>query len=119
MKKAYDRELVQRLLPLLRSIGVEIAERMHEERVLQGRIAVYERRGEYCAELFNLRAALAVHRRELRLARKELETLGCVLDRNHPGRILIPGADGDVENGFTWAASDPTLRRAATGVAIA
>lgn len=118
MMKAYDRNHAQRLLPLLRSIGNELAERLHEVRILQGRIAVHERRGGDVHELLDLKATLATQRRELRLTAKELERLGCTLDESHPGRILIPGADGDVAHGFAWDASDPTLRRVSTGTAI-
>ena len=118
MNKAYDRSNAQRLLPLLQSIGQEIAERTHEVRILQGRIALHERRGGDVDELLDLKASLASHRRELRYAHAELEKLGCSLDENHPLRILIPGADGQVEHGFAWEANDATLRRVSTGTAI-
>ena len=118
MNKAYDRSHAQRLLPLLQSIGQEITERTHEVRILQGRIALHERRGGDLENLLDLKATLSSHRRELRYAQKELERLGCSLDQNHPLRILIPGADGQVEHGFAWEANDPTLRRVSTGTAI-
>ena len=118
MKKAYDRQLAQQLLPLLESIGQEIAERLHEVRILQGRIAVQEYHGGEVTELLDLKATLANHKREVRLASKELERLGCTLDDDCPGRILIPGADGEVAHGFTWEASDPSLRRVSTGTVV-
>lgn len=118
MKKAYDKTDVQRLLPLLRSIGLELTERLHEARILQGRVAAHERSGGEVSDLLELRGALAEHRREIRLAEKELERLGCTLDDAHPGRILIPGADGDVAQGYAWTADDPMLRRVSTGTAV-
>lgn len=117
MSQAYDHQTAQRLLPLVTSIGIELSERLHEVRILQGSINLRERNGDIDDELLDLRAQLANHRREIRYAGKELERLGCAIDQNQPGRILIPGADGEVAHGYTWAASDPTLRRVQTGTA--
>jgi hypothetical protein len=118
MKKAFDRQLAQLLLPLLRSIGHELSERLHEARLLQGRIALAENRSDDLEELSNLHATLSTHRREVRMMAKELERLGCTLDDSCPGRILIPGADGDVAHGYALDVSDPTLRRVSTGTAV-
>lgn len=118
MKKAYDRQLAQQLLPLLQSIGQEVTERLHEIRVLRGRISAHEQADGDIEQLLGLKATLANHKREVRLAGKELERLGCTLDEDCPGRILIPGADGEVAHGFTWEASNPSLRRNSTGAVI-
>ena len=118
MKKAFDRQLAQQVLPLLRSIGLELSERLHEIRLLQGRIALTESHDDGLEELPHLLATLANHRREVRMAAKELERLGCTLDEDCPGRILIPGADGNMAHGFALDASDATLRRVSTGTAV-
>jgi uncharacterized coiled-coil protein SlyX len=118
MKNTYDSNRAQELVPLLRSISLEISERLHEIRVLQGRISATERQAGQDDQVLDLKAALATHRREVRLAQRELEHLGCVLDEDRPFRILIPGIDGDVSHGFAWDANDPHLRRVSTGTAV-
>ncbi len=118
MKKAYDRTHAQQLVPLLRSIGIELTERLHEIRVLQGRLAAQERLDAPAEAVADLNAALSNHYRELRLAQRELQRLGCTLDDNHPLRILIPGADGEVAHGFALDADNTTLRRVSTGTAL-
>jgi len=118
MKKAYDRIRAKQLVPLLQSVSRELAERLHEIRIIQGRLAVLERTGEGSAELLDLKASLSTHLREVRTIARELKRLGCVLDGNRPGRILIPGIDGDVAHGFAWDLTDPLLRRVSTGAAL-
>ena len=118
MKQSYDRNRAQRLVPLLRSISLELSDRLHEIRILQGRIAALERRGGSVDELLDMKATRATHRRELRYAQHELERLGCVQDESHPFRILIPGADGEVAHGFALDANDACLRRVSTGTAV-
>ena len=53
-------------------------------------------------ELTDLRAMLATHRREIRLALGELDRLGCAVDEERPSRVLIPGLDGTLEGGYAW-----------------
>ena len=125
MKKAYDRTTARQLVPLLESITKEIVDRLHEVRIFQGRVALLEqqdrpsgRDGTKGGEYLELRAALSNHRRQIRLAMKELEQLGCVVDEHNPLRIFIPGSDGNIDHGFQWDPSDPTLRRATTGTAV-
>ncbi len=118
MQRAYDQSQAQELVPLLESITREMAERAHEVCILMGRIAKIE--GEPLSEEFmNLKAMLAVHRRELRLAGKELDRLGCVLDEARPGKIRIPGRDGELAHGFTFDPRSCSLRRVALDVKVA
>ena len=125
MKKAYDRTTARQLVPLLKSITREVVERLHEVRIFQGRLTLLAQEtldsgaevtssGEY----IELRAALSNHRRQIRLAMKELDRLGCVVDEHNPLLIFIPGSDGNIDHGFQWDPSDPTLRRATTGTAV-
>ena len=125
MKKAYDRTTARQLVSLLKSITREVVERLHEVRIFQGRLALLAQEtldsgaavtssGEY----IELRAALSNHRRQIRLAMKELERLGCVVDEHNPLLIFIPGSDGNIDHGFQWDPSDPTLRRSTTGTAV-
>lgn len=125
MKKAYDRTTARQLVPLLESITREVVDRLHEVRIFQGKLALLEQRSldgnggsEKSGECIELRAALSNHRREIRLAMKELERLGCVVDEHNPLLIFIPGSDGNIDHGFQWDPADPTLRRAATGTAV-
>lgn len=108
-RHSYDPERASSLLPLLRSITAEIRERSDAidafERELQDLGAPrrgQERRGD-------IEAGLSVQRRELRVARRELERLGCELDQDHPLRVLIPGADGELDHGFAWSPIDEKL----------
>ncbi len=120
MKKAYDRTTARQLVPLLESITKEVLERLHEVRIFQGRLALLEQDnpgGEKGVDYLEVRAALSNHRREIRLAMKELERLGCVVDEHNPLLIFIPGSDGNIDHGFQWDPSDPTLRRSTTGTA--
>ena len=125
MKKAYDRTTARQLVPLLKSITREVVERLHEVRIFQGRLALLEQgksdgrqSDAMSAEYLDLRAALSNHRREIRLAMKELERLGCVVDEHNPLLIFIPGTDGNIDHGFQWDPADPRLRRATTGTAV-
>jgi hypothetical protein len=109
-RHSYDPERASALLPLLRSITAEIQERSDAieafERELQdlgtGRHG-RERRGD-------IEAGLSIQRRELRVARRELERLGCALDPDHALRVLIPGVDGDLDHGFAWSPLDGKLQ---------
>lgn len=113
-RHTYDLVSVQRLLPLLRSIGAELQERSDaienlDQRVLELRGRNTQRRKKSDA-LLNAEADLANHRRELRHTQGELTKLGCVQDQDHPMRILIPGHDGAIEHGFTWDGVADTLK---------
>ena len=106
-RRSYDPERASALLPLLRSITAEIRERSEAAESIARAIVdlgtsrrARERRGE-------LEADLSVQRRELRVARRELERLGCTLDQDHPLRVLIPGEDRG--RGFTWDPKDERL----------
>lgn len=125
MKKTYDKTTARQLVPLLESITKEVVDRLHEVRIFQGRLALLEQEnhrggkdGTKAGEYLELRAALSNHRRQIRLAMKELERLGCVVDEHNPLLIFIPGTDGNFDHGFQWDPSDPTLRRATTGTAV-
>lgn len=106
MKRAYDRIRADRLVPLLRSIQQEIRERLERIRILSHRVSQLEASAPKSAELALLVADLAVQRRELRCAQKELRALGCALDPEHPTRVRIPGESGDLETGYAWDLGD-------------
>ena len=113
MKNAYDRTRAKQLVPLLKAIGREIADRLDAIHILEQRIASMKATVGR-EDMLNLKAELADNRRELRLARAELGTFGCVSDETQPQRVLIPGIDGKLENGFHWSFSEPTIRRIRT-----
>lgn len=108
MKKAYDYSAAEQLIPLLRNIQKEIRERSDSIRrvyVLIKGLGVNQRRKETA-----LRAEVSNHKREIRLARKELTRLGCLLDEASPHRVLIPGLDGTLDCGFAWEFGDTTVQ---------
>lgn len=110
MKKAYDRHGASRLVPMLESITREIAERLEAVRDLESRVETLSKR-EHANEIRNVQAEIATHRREIRLAAKECEQLGCVFDEAAPTRILIPGTDGRFERGFHWEIGGDGIQR--------
>ena len=104
----YDRLHALRLVPLLRSIMSEVCERSTAIAQLETHLEKLSRPRKKGPEFYDLRARLATHRRELRLTRKELSHLGCVLDGNHPMRVRIPGNSGELSHGYTWVADEET-----------
>ena len=98
----YDRQRAGSLVPLLRSITTEMLERARRIEELEARIGRSSARAD-------IEAQLAGQRREARLARRELERLGCVLDADHPLRVLIPGTDGELGHGYAWSPLDETI----------
>jgi len=90
--KSFARSEAERLLPLVRSIGREIEERNRALAALERRMATLSiDQLEQREELARLEGQLSTQRRELRRAEKELATLGCSLDVDHPLRVLFPG----------------------------
>ncbi len=106
-RHSYDPERASALLPLLRSITAEIRERSEAAEALGREIADLGTSRKARSRRGDLEADLSVQRRELRVARRELERLGCTLDQDHPLRVLIPGEDGN--HGFAWNPRDERL----------
>lgn len=109
-RKTYDAARAAALIPLLRSITNEIQER---EQAIDRRTAhaqALELRHGTAKVLADVEAELAVHKREHRLALRELERLGCALDQDHPLRVLIPGLDPDARRDFTWSPEDVSIQ---------
>jgi hypothetical protein len=109
MMRSYDRNAARDLVPLLESITRELTERRHEARVTETAIRRLRRQGGTAEELTDLRAILATHKREIRLALAELERLGCSVDTDRPSRVLIPGVDGSLEGGYAWDPDEAEL----------
>ncbi len=113
MKKAYDRHDAKRLVPLLEAITSELSHRLSEVQRLEDRVE-RPKNARQTSERIQLQAELAVHRREVRLCRKELESLGCVNDESHPTEVLIPGRDGNLEHGYRWHFGDESIHAVAS-----
>lgn len=100
-RRAYALKEAERMVPLLRSIGREIKNRLKAIEEIQKRIERLSRSPrKHEREILSLQADLAIQRREIRSSEKELERLGCSLDADHPLRILIPSPAGH------WAFED-------------
>ena len=112
--QVYDRERARKLVPLLTSITSELTERMRAAGALARQISALDETND--ATIRDLRADLASHRREIRLVKRELETLGCIIDDENPTAVYIPGTD--TEHGFRWNPGDPTVRRVQPGAAM-
>lgn len=118
-RSSYDKRAAEHLLPLLRSIAVEIHERSDvieglEERLLALRGTCKD--GRVSNEYLDVQSELSNQRREARLSRLELSRLGCTLDEDRPLRVLIPGLDGSFDSGFAW---DGTLDCLVPATAVA
>jgi len=113
MKQANNKDDAQRLVPLLDSIFREVAERRREARLLEKQLAAVKQAStteeNESDHLLQLRAQLAMQRRELRLAQKEFERLGCEVDEHNPNRVLILGPNG--RQTFRWDAGDAAVQR--------
>ena len=106
----YDRGRATRLVPLLGSITREIQERtVRLDRIERKIHNITSARGE-SADVSNLVAEAATHRRELRLAKDELLELGCSIVGTRPLTIRIPGRRGEAKRRFVWRSGDPVLR---------
>lgn len=101
-KTNYDHHQASQLVPLLRSITREMRERTHAVEHLEAKLRDARRAGPDSEAFLSVQAELSTQKRELRLARKELERLGCALDDSHPLRVLIPGQDGELRSGFEY-----------------
>lgn len=107
MNKSYDLHGAESLIPLLRVIQNEIGERQYAIRSLARRVQeTSETKGpsQQAARTkkASLNAEISAHRLEIRLAQKELKTLGCECDSIDPRTVHIPGENGTHESGFTW-----------------
>lgn len=108
--KHYDQRRAQSLLPLLGAIGREIQERAETLAALEVAIERLEETDGAREELHRMEAEAATHRRGLRLAKVELERLGCSVVGMAPLTFRIPGRVGEAKHSFVWQTGDPVLR---------
>ena len=94
-----------RLVPLLRSIGQEILERVDALARLEARVRELSP-DAHADEIARHAADSAEHKRELRHAERELERLGCSIDGIDPLTFRI-AVNEDV--GFLWSMGSPAL----------
>jgi len=107
----YDRMRAKEILPLLDAIGREIVERNQELELLEARIErLGETSGPASEKMRQLVAEAAAHRRGLRLAKSELERLGCSVVGTEPLTFRIPGRVGEAKQSFVWQPGDPVLK---------
>lgn len=107
----YERSDANAILPLLASIGREIQER--SDRLDQLETSIEEQSSMPAPdpeELHRLLAEAATQRRGLRLAKQELERLGCSVVGMEPLTFRIPGRVGRAKHSFVWRTGDPVLR---------
>ena len=108
--KKYTRLQALSLIPLLRGITVEIADRQTKVLAIESMIQALRPTAKiHKDDIRNHQADLARQRMELRRAANELDRLGCSLAVTDPLEIFIPGID---EN-FGWRPGETFLRQAA------
>jgi hypothetical protein len=114
-RNVYDERHAEALVPLLRSIMSEVQERARAiARLERRREILTAAEGAYDRDnrLSEVESKLSIQRREVRLAMRDLERLGCAIDQTDPLRVLIPGRDGKLDKGFSWSPADETLQAA-------
>jgi hypothetical protein len=75
--------------PLLRSIAIELRERTRAVRELEAKQQTFTVEPvAHHKELADITACLAVHRREIRLAQKEIERLGWIVEELSPLQLV-------------------------------
>jgi hypothetical protein len=101
--------------PLLRSIAFEVRERLRDIRDLESRQRLIECQSSppSAKEMSDIAARLSVHRRELRMARRELERMGWIVEEMVPLRLVH--IDLDRRDDATWQLTDTGFRRAGSG----
>ncbi|MFT4710689.1 MAG: hypothetical protein ACJAZ8_000018 [Planctomycetota bacterium] len=106
----YTRTQALSLIPLLKGITVEIADRQTKVLTIESMIqALRPTARVHKDDIQSHQAELASQRMELRRAGKELDRLGCSLALTDPLEVFIPGMD---EN-FGWRPGEAFLREAA------
>ncbi len=99
---SYDPGRALELLPLLSTIGREIEERSVALERLERRIERLITRSGDRDRIRSMEAEAAVHRRELRACRSELERLGCSVVGMTPLTIRIPTREGETRKSLVW-----------------
>ena len=117
MKRTYDLDQAQKLIPLLDSITVEVVERAQAIRDLSRELRRLRREDGPTEEILNLQADLSIQRRSLRHCTEELEALGCYVDEGHPLAVIIPGPDGTHESGYRWEVGSVEIAQLVSGFA--
>lgn len=98
----YELAAADALAPLLRSIGRELEERATRLTELEARLAELRKSPIHGEEVRALEAELALHRREMRLCRGELEALGCSVVGTAPLTIRIPTRVAGAKRSRMW-----------------
>lgn len=102
MRHPYDPAHARALAPLLDSISREIEGRAADLEALEARIHELKNSPFFSDELPGLEAEAAVHRRELRHCRQELERLGCTVLGTSPLTVRIPTQVGKKRESLLW-----------------
>ena len=111
MKKTYDQNHAEKLVPLLEVVVNEILERTRTVEALRRESDPHASQPS-AAEL-ERRAEIASQRREIRLSIRELERLGCVVDEQDLSRVYIPGPGGKIDRGFSWQSGEKEVKSVA------
>lgn len=116
MKNAYNYTGADRLIPLIRVIHREIRDRSEAVRNINTQLHQLGKAGTrrstraHELEAFGLQADRSNHKREIRVAKKELARMGCLLDEENPFRVLIPGTNGEIQSGYSWRVGENRVR---------
>jgi len=93
-QRTFERDELERMMPLLRSIDRELAERGRAVESLEARLRFIHGSPRaaraHADEIGTLEAELSNQRRELRQISKEVRRLGLEVGEGQPPRVLIP-----------------------------
>ena len=96
--RTYDLQEAQALIPFFQSIASEVTERRAAIRKLEAQLITASAESD---EAVQAQADRANHRKEMRIALREITRLGCAIDREFPLRVIIPGSQGEADC-FSW-----------------
>jgi len=104
----------RRTLPLVRSITREVRDRSRAIAVLEAQLESRgpEKHDGGRDEVARIEARLALARRELRQAEKELMRLGWIVERAEPMRLIYHSNEGAAD--LTWQPDDTGFHRVST-----
>lgn len=103
--RTYEHFEAQAFIPFFQSIASEVSERRSALRRLEAQIATALPGSNESAQL---QADRANHRKEMRLALKEVTRLGCTVAREFPLQVNIPGPNGPLD-GYSWSAGQTVV----------
>ena len=101
-KSSNDRSQVEKLLPLVRSIGRELSERLQAVSAMEERMATLLSIGSTSKEIRLITAEASSHYRAIRQSRHELGKLGCSVIGEQPLTVRVCVNEEGHQRSLLW-----------------